>query len=113
MDHKEGRGQPGAPKNREQGRGQKENKEHQPLPDHSEIQGGPADLNVSNASIADSELPKGPKDKSPVKDTLKRRRRGGAACTGILVYGEDECPGTPKNKRPVKHPRRRRGGGAL
>jgi hypothetical protein len=100
MERNEGRWKrPGEPK-KEQGRGQKESKERQPLPGHGEGQDEPADLNVSSANTVNSESPEAAlKDESPVKK--KPRRRYGAACTGVLVYGDedpDEVPIESENK---------------
>ena len=90
------------PEPKEQGKGQRESTERQPLPDHGEGQDEPADLNVNSANTVNAESPEAAlKDKSPVNKKL--RRRYGAACTGVLVYGDedpDEVPIESENKNP-------------
>src|SRR5688500_16730834 len=76
------------------------NPEHQPLLEHGEGQGEPADLNVSSsANTGDSESPEaGLKDKFPIK---KRRWRSSSVGGGRLHgYGEDECPRAPEDRSP-------------
>jgi hypothetical protein len=95
-----------------QGRGTK-NPERQPIIGQRKGEDEPIDLNVRSANTGEADSPEtGLKDKSPVIDPPRRRRRGGAIC-GIRLYDEDEGSREPENKSPVKPPRKRRGGGAL